>query len=192
MLPAAMALAAPAFVRRLPSSPAIVLVLSATVVVLVAATRSLATAKTRAVGLVLGLFGLAALVRLFGWQLAVAAGEHVNSRLYEVSRGIASLGVICEAAGQLAAVTWLGTRRRIVGQVLTSIAILVGFGLTWQAARSTADPVMSVRGALHEVEAGNLDAEVPVYDGSELGLLQAGFNRMAHGLREREERKPSS
>jgi adenylate cyclase len=27
---------------------------------------------------------------------------------------------------------------------------------------------------------------VPVYDGSELGLLQAGFNRMAAGLRERE------
>jgi adenylate cyclase len=70
---------------------------------------------------------------------------------------------------------------------LSAVSLAVGFGLTWQAARSTADPVLSVRSALHEVEAGNLEAVVPVYDGSELGLLQAGFNRMAHGLREREE-----
>jgi adenylate cyclase len=70
---------------------------------------------------------------------------------------------------------------------LSVVSLLLGVGVTWQAARSTADPVMSVRGALHEVEGGNFDAEVPVYDGSEMGLLQAGFNRMAHGLREREE-----
>src|SRR4030095_13191641 len=57
---------------------------------------------------------------------------------------------------------------------------------TWQAARSTADPVLSVRHALHEVEEGNFETEVPVFDGSELGLLQAGFNRMAEGIRERE------
>jgi adenylate cyclase len=70
---------------------------------------------------------------------------------------------------------------------LSVVSLLVGALITFQAARSTADPVMSVRDALHEVERGNFDAEVPVYDGSELGLLQAGFNRMADGLREREE-----
>jgi adenylate cyclase len=36
------------------------------------------------------------------------------------------------------------------------------------------------------VERGDLDVEVPVYDGSELGLLQAGFNSMVAGLRDRE------
>jgi adenylate cyclase len=36
------------------------------------------------------------------------------------------------------------------------------------------------------VEEGELDVAVPVDDGSEVGLLQAGFNRMAEGLRERE------
>ena len=35
------------------------------------------------------------------------------------------------------------------------------------------------------MEKGDLDVEVPVYDGSEVGLLQAGFNRMVEGLRER-------
>jgi adenylate cyclase len=44
-----------------------------------------------------------------------------------------------------------------------------------------------VRDALRRVEAGDLGARVPVFDGSDLGLLQAGFNRMNDGLREREE-----
>jgi adenylate cyclase len=36
------------------------------------------------------------------------------------------------------------------------------------------------------VEQGNFDARISVSDGSEVGLLQAGFNRMAAGLAERE------
>ena len=43
------------------------------------------------------------------------------------------------------------------------------------AARSTPSPT------------GDLDVAVPVDDGSEVGLLQAGFNRMVDGLREREQ-----
>jgi adenylate cyclase len=35
------------------------------------------------------------------------------------------------------------------------------------------------------VEAGRLDIAVPVYDGSQVGQLQAGFNAMVDGLRER-------
>jgi adenylate cyclase len=47
--------------------------------------------------------------------------------------------------------------------------------------------VRSVRDALARVEAGDHDVQVDVFDGSDLGLLQAGFNRMNAGLREREE-----
>jgi len=36
------------------------------------------------------------------------------------------------------------------------------------------------------VERGRTDVEVPVEDGSEIGLLQAGVNRMVAGLREHE------
>ena len=41
--------------------------------------------------------------------------------------------------------------------------------------------------ALLDVERGQLDREVVVFDGTEVGLLQVGFNRMATGLREREQ-----
>jgi adenylate cyclase len=51
---------------------------------------------------------------------------------------------------------------------------------------STAAPVLAVRRALQRVESGDLDVDVPVFDTTELGLLQAGFNTMVAGLRERE------
>lgn len=70
--------------------------------------------------------------------------------------------------------------------VLGGVALLVGFQVTYIAARAVADPVRSVREGLARVERGDLDASVPVYDASELGRLQAGFNRMAAGLRENE------
>ena len=53
------------------------------------------------------------------------------------------------------------------------------------AAKSVADPVESVTSALRQVEADRLDVRVPVYDGSQIGQLQSGFNSMVEGLRER-------
>jgi adenylate cyclase len=69
---------------------------------------------------------------------------------------------------------------------LVAIGLLVGFLATVTAARAVADPVHSVAAALRDVGEGWLDVAVPVYDASEIGRLQAGFNAMAEGLRERE------
>ena len=69
---------------------------------------------------------------------------------------------------------------------LGGVVLATGLLVTWQAARAVAAPVVAVRDALRRVEAGDYESEVPVFDGSELGLLQAGFNRMEAGLRERE------
>jgi adenylate cyclase len=69
---------------------------------------------------------------------------------------------------------------------LCALALATGLLVTWQAARAVSAPVLAVRGALRRVEAGDFDEELQVFDGSELGLLQAGFNQMEAGLRERE------
>ena len=69
---------------------------------------------------------------------------------------------------------------------LAVVSLLVGSLSMRVAARSIADPVRSVRKGLERVEAGDLDVEVEVNDAGEVGVLQAGFNRMAAGLRERE------
>jgi adenylate cyclase len=52
--------------------------------------------------------------------------------------------------------------------------------------RSISGPVRELRSAMKRVEAGDTDVTVAVDDGSEVGLLQAGFNRMVAGLRERD------
>ena len=70
--------------------------------------------------------------------------------------------------------------------VLGAVAFAVGLGVTLIVARSVAAPLAAVRMALGRVQAGDLATEVAVDDGSEVGLLQSGFNSMASGLRDRE------
>jgi adenylate cyclase len=73
----------------------------------------------------------------------------------------------------------------IVG--LGGVTLVVGLFTTLLAARATTAAVQSVRTALDKVEAGDLSVRTPVFDGTQVGLLQAGFNRMVSGLREREQ-----
>src|SRR5439155_9416348 len=66
------------------------------------------------------------------------------------------------------------------------IGIAVGLLTMLGLGRSLADRIESLRHAVARVEEGELATEVTVDDGSEVGLLQAGFNQMLAGLRERE------
>ena len=90
---------------------------------------------------------------------------------------IAIFSFIRPASGQALAIAIL---------VIGGITLCVGLGLTYINIRSAAAPIRSVRRGMEQVTRGDLSAHVVVYDGTELGLLQTGFNRMAEGLRERE------
>jgi len=68
---------------------------------------------------------------------------------------------------------------------LISTGVLTGGLVIYAAARSVADPIDAVRAALTRVQADDLDVEVAVDDGGEIGLLQSGVNQMVEGLRER-------
>ncbi|MFG1784522.1 adenylate/guanylate cyclase domain-containing protein [Rhodococcus oryzae] len=69
---------------------------------------------------------------------------------------------------------------------LGAITLVFGLALTLLGVGATVAPIRAVRAAMVRVEHGELDTQVLVYDGTELGELQSGFNRMAEGLRERE------
>jgi adenylate cyclase len=69
---------------------------------------------------------------------------------------------------------------------LAILATCTGFLATTLAAGAIADPLRAVRKGLEQIAGGDLQVNVHVDDGSEIGQLQAGFNRMAEGLRERE------
>jgi adenylate cyclase len=70
--------------------------------------------------------------------------------------------------------------------ILAVVSIIFGFILMWILAWLTATPVRVVRSALKRVEDGDLTSNVVVFDGTELGELQRGFNAMVAGLRDRE------
>ena len=95
-------------------------------------------------------------------------------------------GIMLAAVFSLADTADNDTELAVTILVLGGITLVVGLLLVALAIRATVDPIQSVRAGMGEVESGRYDVEVPVYDGTEVGLLQAGFNRMAAGLRERE------
>lgn len=70
--------------------------------------------------------------------------------------------------------------------VLALISVLVGFRGMSIAAVSISDPVRDVVDAMAKVEHGEIDARVEVYERSEVGRLQSGFNQMVAGLAERD------
>jgi adenylate cyclase len=70
--------------------------------------------------------------------------------------------------------------------IVAIAALIFGFVLMWILSWLTATPVRVVRAALKRAEQGDLRGNLVVFDGTELGELQRGFNAMVDGLRERE------
>ncbi|RFZ70619.1 two-component sensor protein [Mycobacterium marinum] len=86
--------------------------------------------------------------------------------------------------------SWLtATPVRVVRAALNRVAngdLQRDFILMWIMSWLTATPVRVVRAALNRVANGDLQRDLVVFDGTELGELQRGFNTMVDGLRERE------
>ena len=116
-----------------------------------------------------------------------AEGLRVRVRLilaWGLGAGVPLLGI---------ALAFLGTEQQDYGTLARAVIALVAIGLvagsliTVRVARSVVAPLDELRSALDRVRRGDLDAEVPINDVTEIGLLQAGFNEMVAGLRERAE-----
>jgi adenylate cyclase len=71
--------------------------------------------------------------------------------------------------------------------VLALVAVVLGLRAMILVASSISDPIHEVVEAMAEVERGRLGTMIDVYERSELGHLQTGFNRMVAGLQERDQ-----
>jgi adenylate cyclase len=94
---------------------------------------------------------------------------------------LAGLGIVALCEGGIAA-----DRMALTAVVLGGAALTAGLLAMKLVARSFAQALRGMREALAHVERGNLDTVVRIHDGSEIGVVQAGFNSMVAGLRERE------
>jgi len=113
----------------------------------------------------------------------------IGTRIYlawEFGTAVAVGGAVVVAIAYLAGSGMSAARMAGTVIFLGVFAMVVGLATLLFAIRSVADPVRALRGAMRRVEAGDTDVSVSVDDGSEVGLLQAGFNRMVAGLRERD------
>ncbi len=114
----------------------------------------------------------------------------IGTRLYlawEFGTAVAVCGAVVVAIAYLTGGGIKPARMAATVIFLGAIALTVGLVTLLATIRSVADPLRGLRRAMARVEAGETDVMMPVDDGGEVGLLQAGFNRMLAGLRERDQ-----
>lgn len=104
---------------------------------------------------------------------------------WTVGTGVPLLMLLLVAASALV-VDYPGHRLAWVVLAVGCCAVVSGLAVAAFTGATTADPIDEVRRGMQRVERGDYDVTVPVFDASELGLLQSGFNTMVVGLRERE------
>jgi len=106
--------------------------------------------------------------------------------VWALGSGVPVLGIFLAAAITLMQGNLTPTQFTVAVMILALFAMVFGAILMWILAWLTVTPVRVVRAALNRVEQGDLDTNLVVFDSTELGQLQRGFNTMVHGLRERE------
>jgi adenylate cyclase len=104
-----------------------------------------------------------------------------------LSSGVPVLGLTLTALfGGLVLGNLSKTQLAVAVLVISTVTLIFGFVLMWILSWLISTPVRAVRAALRRVEEGDLRGDLVVFDGTELGELQRGFNSMVDGLRERE------
>ncbi len=104
-----------------------------------------------------------------------------------LSTGVPLLAIILSVGASKLSLFEASADKTLIPILLMALAALViGLAGTVLVAMSIADPLRQLRWALGEVQRGNYNAHMQIYDASELGLLQAGFNDMVRDLSERQ------
>lgn len=107
--------------------------------------------------------------------------------VWVVSSAIPMFGLLFVNAGR-----WMEVLPRSVGSVdwttvvLGLVGLVAGARVVALVGKAIADPLNDLSRAVGQVDDGDLSVRVSVYDSSELGVLQHGFNEMVSGLEERE------
>lgn len=104
-----------------------------------------------------------------------------------LSTAVPVLAIVLAVVADKASILHASAEKLFTPILLLALAALgIGFVSTLLVAMSIADPLRQLRWALSEVQRGNYNAHMQIYDASELGLLQAGFNDMVRDLSERQ------
>jgi adenylate cyclase len=106
--------------------------------------------------------------------------------VWALGSGLPIVGIGLTAIFALSLRNLTETQLGVAVLIIAAATLIFGFLLMWILSWLIATPVRMVRAALKRIEQGNLRGDLVVFDGTELGELQSGFNAMVAGLRERE------
>lgn len=121
-------------------------------------------------------------------QLRQRSGVARRSIVYwALSTAVPILVLMILAIEALAVESVSKERLAVVVLSLGLVALIAGLYVTYLTIRAITVPISGLRHAMKQIGQGNFAAHVVVYDGTEIGELQSGFNTMARGLQEREE-----
>ncbi|HSV41222.1 MAG TPA: adenylate/guanylate cyclase domain-containing protein [Nocardioidaceae bacterium] len=117
--------------------------------------------------------------------------RRVSTRLifaWALGTGIILFGIVVIGLSALLEPEDTSPRRLAITMIVLGVsAVVIGGFTNLLAAGASSDPIRALREGVAAVREGDLDAHVRIYDGTEIGVLQAGFNDMVAGLREREQ-----
>lgn len=128
---------------------------------------------------------------------ALAEGTPDQSRISPISHRLMTTWLLTSAVpvvGMLLLVFaqskgFFGTTEDSVLPALLALGLttlLTGFSGTLLFSMAVVDPIRELQYAINRVRRGSVDTTVRIYNSSEIGVLQAGFNEMMRGLRERQ------
>lgn len=143
------ALASPAVVQRLHTVAALLLAVFTSIIALTSGIVAARVVQTRAVGAVLGVLAICALLRVVAWETAAIAADRSSVALLQIGRVLATAAIVLQGVAALFAAAWLGTRSRWRGRVLANVAIVLAFAITYFAARRIDDHPTIVETILH-------------------------------------------
>lgn len=95
--------------------------------------------------------------------------------------GLVVVGILALSTDQLTL-----SELAVVTLIIGTVVLFFGFFVMWLTSRAVVQPMTGVTEAMRRVERGEFGTTIEVFDGSELGMLQSGFNQMSTGLLERE------
>lgn len=146
---------------RLPELLAVGVSAATSAAALAAATAAVRLPHTRALAGLLLAVAFASMSRLGAWEVARYASERASLSAYGWSRGLATAGVVFEACGQLVAVTWLGTRTKLAGQVGAVAAIVLAIVVTYGVAKGVHSGAALWQSVLHTALADSAGVPQP-------------------------------
>jgi adenylate cyclase len=112
--------------------------------------------------------------------------RHRLAFAWTLTAGVPLIGIVLSTAFGLAGDDDARRRTAVAALAIGAVGLAVGIVATRIASRSVADPLAEMQHAVARVEEGDFDIQVVIDDGSEVGRLEAGLNRMAAGLAERQ------